>query len=159
MKTIIINTGKQTLLDDDTYNYANQWKWYEVSGYARREYRIFNKTYRVALHHVVLGIVGEATGTLEVDHVNGNRLDNRKENLRIVHKAENQRNAGLRSDNTSGYKGVTLDKQTGHWKAQCYRRNKRIHIGSFNTAKEAALAYNKVASKEFGVYARLNKIN
>lgn len=82
-----------------------------------------------------------------LDHVNGDRTDNRIDNLRIATKSQN--NANNKRINPNGYRGVTFQK--GKWKAQC-----RGHIGVFSKIEDAAKAYDKKAKEVFGEFARLN---
>ena len=90
----------------------------------------------------------------EIDHVNGDRLDNRFCNLRQATRTQNGRNLGMKKNNTSGYRGVTWDAQSQRWKAQITVNRKQIHIGLFDTPKEAHVAYCKAAVFYFGEFAR-----
>jgi len=91
-----------------------------------------------------------------VDHINGNTLDNRKNNLRICSRTENSRNTKLSKNNSTGYKGVTYYKRDGKYVAKITVDRKRIHIGYFTTLIEAATAYDLMARKHFGEYANIN---
>lgn len=90
-----------------------------------------------------------------VDHINNNKLDNRKENLRICINSNNAKNKKQFSGN---YKGVYWSKKQKKWVAQITKNKKCKHIGSFEFEKDAALAYNREAKKLHGKYAFLNKI-
>ncbi len=94
----------------------------------------------------------------QVDHINGNPLDNRRENLRICENAENNRNKGLTKASTSGYKGVSLYKRSGTWRAYIVTNYKQKHLGTFDNPIDAAKAYNVAAIKFHGEFARLNDI-
>ena len=97
---------------------------------------------------------------MEVDHINGDTLDNRRCNLRLVTKSQNQRNKGKCRTNTSGFKGVTPDGN-GRWRFQITvgpNRERIEHIG-YATAELASLAYDCVAIAHFGVHARPNIIS
>lgn len=94
-----------------------------------------------------------------VDHINGNTKDNRRYNLRITDALGNARNHGLNKNNTSGYKGVSLDKSKNLYRAYITVNWKHISLGHFKKATDAALAYNKAAIKYFGEFARINVIN
>ena len=97
-------------------------------------------------------------GFKQVDHINGDRLDNRVENLRGCNNEENNRNKGPNKKNKSGYKGVHFNKSTGKWIAQITVNYKCKHLGSFNTAEEATLAYNKAAREFHGEFAFQNEV-
>lgn len=89
-----------------------------------------------------------------IDHVNGNSLDNRIENLREANQSLNIANSILSKANTSGYKGVVWRKDTNKWAAQITKNRKNYSLGSFENIEDAANAY-KIASKNmFGEFAR-----
>lgn len=92
----------------------------------------------------------------EIDHINGDKTDNRLDNLRLADRSQNCRNAGIRKDNTSGFKGVTFRRSTGKWISQIAADGRRIHIGVFHSAVDAAKAYDARAAELFGPFARLN---
>lgn len=97
-----------------------------------------------------------------VDHINGLRHDNRRENLRLSDYSTNQANRGPSSCNTTGYKGVYFDRTAfGNGKLSCYRadivvRRKRMFLGVYKTPEEAARAYDKAAVQYFGEFAKTN---
>lgn len=91
-----------------------------------------------------------------IDHINGDTLDNRRSNLRIASRLNNQRNMGMPKHNTSGYKGVGYRKDRGKYRAYISLNDETHHIGYFNTAEEAARAYDRAARFYFGQYACLN---
>jgi hypothetical protein len=91
---------------------------------------------------------------MQVDHINGNGLDNRKENLRICSHSENQWNRTKYKNNKSGYKGVFFHSKTGHWEAGIRINGKREYLGVFNTPQEASLAYSRKAIELHGEFAR-----
>jgi hypothetical protein len=95
---------------------------------------------------------------MEVDHINGDPLDNRRANLRVVTHGENLRNQKLRTDSKSGFKGVSFDKDRGTWYAYVNSKKARKFLGRFATALEAAHAYNVAARQLHGEHARLNNI-
>ena len=87
-----------------------------------------------------------------IDHINGVADDNRIVNLRVVSNADNSKNQKIRKTNTSGYKGVSWSKTKLKWQAQCCTDYKAVHLGYFDTPKEASEAYNNYARehhKEF----------
>ena len=160
MKKIDISTKKYpdifALVDDEDYERINRWKWYSnKAGYAVREVkkgRFIKLTLR--MHREILRYVGEK----EVDHINNNKLDNQKINLRLCTHVENLMNKIKQSNNTSGYKGVSLHKKTGLWVAQLRYNGKRKLTKYFRNKEDAARAYNKSALENFGEFAHLNII-
>lgn len=90
----------------------------------------------------------------KIDHINGIRDDNRILNLRICNDFENARNVGLRSDNTSGHKGVSYFKQTNKWKAYASLNKKIIHLGFYKHIEDAAKAYEDFTRKHYGEFFR-----
>ena len=96
---------------------------------------------------------------LVVDHINCDHTDNRRSNLRICTHAQNLLNQKPAKSSAVGYKGVSFDKdgRKNPYRAKIALKTKQITIGSFETAKEAALAYDRVASKLHGEYAKTNR--
>jgi len=97
-------------------------------------------------------------GNFKYDHINRNRLDYRKENLRPCNKSQNMANSKISKRNSSGYKGVSFDPSRNNWRAVICKRGKYITIGRYNTKEEAAEAYNLKAKELFGKFANLNVI-
>lgn len=95
---------------------------------------------------------------LYVDHINGNKLDNRRENLRIVTKSQNQMNAKkpFRNKKTSKYKGVYWVRQHGAFHAKIKINGKNIYLGCSQNDRDAAMLYDAAAMKYFGEYAKPN---
>lgn len=99
-----------------------------------------------------------ATGqwpAVQIDHINGDRADNRFVNLREATNAENQRNSKRRSDNTSGFKGVHWRRHTGKWLAQIGHNGRLVYLGLFPTAKMAHAAYCEAARRLHGQFAKV----
>lgn len=90
----------------------------------------------------------------DLDHINGNRSDNRIANLRPASRSQNNANAKLRSDNKSGSKGVSWDAGRNRWHAQIRAHGKQHHLGRFHSKEEAQAAYATAAKRMFGEYAR-----
>lgn len=102
-------------------------------------------------HHLAWVVMTGEWPTSIVDHANRVRNDNRWCNLRCATPADNARNASLRRDNTSGFKGVCAAR--GKWKASITLDGKLKHLGYYPTPEEAGAAYMKAANENFGVFA------
>lgn len=158
MKEIQLSRGLFALVDDEDYSVLINWKWYADSArntfYAKRS--IHNPTGKGTtqkMHRLILGITDPK---IQVDHIDGNGLNNQRSNLRICQQGENSRNRKGNKSATSKYKGVFLHSKNKNWNAQIRCGSKKIHIGAFNTEDEAALAYNEAAIKHHGAFAKLN---
>lgn len=162
MKEIKLTRNKTAIVDDEDFDFLNQFTWqYATRGCATRTVRYgkreYNKKVCIKMHRLIMGITDLE---MKVDHINNNPLDNRKENLRICTQAENSRNQSISRVNTSGYKGVIFDKRplSKPWVAQIRALGKYRKIGYFITKEEAANAYNEAAITYFGKFAKLNDV-
>lgn len=143
----------EILLDPED---AHLWSlpWYIGStGYIRRGFWRDGRMQCELLHRRI----AEAQPGQEVDHINGNPLDNRRCNLRVCSHMENVKNRGPSRNNTSGFKGVYYDARRGTFRADIRADRKKYSLGSFATAVEAAEAYNAAALKYHRDFARLNR--
>jgi hypothetical protein len=91
-----------------------------------------------------------------IDHVDRDKLNNTRENLRLCTQQQNSWNSSIKSTNTSGYKGVSYNKRLRKFESYIVYSGKRKVLGNFNSAEEASVAYNKAAESFFGEYANLN---
>jgi hypothetical protein len=151
-RTIPLTRGQVAIVDAADYEWLNQWKWYaEWGGYAVRTH--WSKTkpqFCVRMHRAILGL--ESGDPRRIDHINGNRIDNRRANLRIATAQQNAHNARISSRNTSGFKGAHRDRKW--WKAQIRINGKNKNLGYFASPEEAHAAYRQAAIKAFGEFAR-----
>ena len=92
----------------------------------------------------------------EVDHINGDKLDCRRANLRLAVRSENMFNRGKAKHNTSGFKGVHFCRQTGKWRGECRAFNRRHKTRRYETPEAAARAYDDLARRLHGKFARVN---
>lgn len=152
MKSLKLSQGKNTIVDDFDYEYLSKFKWCITNnGYAGRNCGESRK--RLLMHRE---IVKPPLG-MDIDHINGNKLDNRRSNLRIATRSENMRNSKKRIDNSSGFKGVVFYKRDKNWRAYIKINYKQIHLGYFDTAMKAARAYDNAAILYSGIFAKTNE--
>lgn len=149
-----LSDGSFAKIDKDDKHIADRWNWsINDKGYAYRgKSKGDGKAKNISLHREILGAKESET----VDHINGDRRDNRKKNLRLVSMDQNAINRKLSSRNKSGFKGVSFRKDTGKWRACISKNGVLIRIGNYETKEQAARAYDKKAIKLHGEYAVLN---
>lgn len=153
MKFIELTQGQRAIVDDKTYDALSSFKWYAAKrGYTFYAQRVFGGRI-LHMHRLIMNPEKEN----EVDHINGNGLDNRRENLRVVARSQNQWNRGRQKNNKSGYKGVGCFPK-GSWTARIKAHGKTMYLGRFLDKKDAARAYNNAAIKYHGKFAKLNII-
>jgi hypothetical protein len=118
-------------------------------------YRVTIAGRKLLAHRIAwLLVAGKDPGDQQIDHIDGNRLNNRFLNLRLASNAQNQWNKPRSKNNTSGYKGVSFHKARQRWVAQVYSNGKRFFAGYHDTPELAHLAYRKTAAELHGDFAR-----
>lgn len=160
MKTINLNNGYYTIVDDDDFEKIKHYHWYAYKrGKARNVYAVRhdtpeNKRRLIFMHHMIC----KRKEGFVIDHIDGNSLNNTKVNLRVCLDKENAMNRKIYINNKSGYKGVYWDKTARKWRACIRVHGKLINIGYFNCLIKAAKSYNDFASSLHGKFARLNEV-
>lgn len=151
MKQIPLTKGLFALVDDIDFEWLNQWKWYfDPDGYALRTIWKIDHYERIRMHRLIMN----TPKGMETDHINLNRLDNRKCNLRICTRAQNAANRLAQRNSSSGIKGVRKRKDCNTWESSIQFNRKSIHIGDFDSEKQATEAYYKKAIELYGEFAR-----
>lgn len=149
MIRIELTQGKTAIIDDNDFDLVSKYKWYFNKGYAASSSMFSKKIY---MHRVV---ANPPVG-FQVDHINGNKLDNRKENLRCCTVKQNTQNVRKHKDNTSGYKGVILHKPNNKYTVRIMENGKFAFFGYYSDPIEAAKVYDREAKRIFGEFASLN---
>ena len=152
MKKIPLTQGKYAIVDNADFSLLNQFKWCLLHTYAARTKYKPKKT--VLLHRVILN---NPVG-MEIDHINGDGLDNRRKNLRIVSHQQNLFNRRSNKNSSSVYRGVSWSKSNNKWHAFIQKNGVLFHLGHYSSEREAAMVYNKKAKELFGEFARLNPV-
>lgn len=156
MKTIPLNKGKHTLVDDDTYEWISQWKWFcSSAGYAFRNERYGEGRRRTIFMHREIMKTPKGMCT---DHINHDVLDNQKDNLRICTKRQNNFHRLRKSPKVdTPYRGVYF-RYGSRYHARIKVKGKALFLGSFDRSEDAARCYNLAAKQHFGEFAVLNDI-
>jgi len=163
MEKIKLSQGKFALVDDEDYEWLSQWEWCyhprtknKELGYAVRSQKRINgeRGSLIRMHRVILNTPEDR----EADHINGDGLDNQRNNLRICTNGQNQQNQHALQGGASKFKGVCWSKSNKKWVSYITKDQKRTHLGYFNIEEDAAKSYNKAAIELFGEFARLNEI-
>lgn len=156
---IKLTQGKFTTVGPRDYKYLSQWKWYydksRPGGYAVRTDNL-NKR-KIYMYRAILERMG-CKNFAQTDHIDQDKLNNYRSNLRPATARQNSCNCGKQKSNTSGYIGVSWYKWRKKWRAYIYVNGKQKFLGYFEDIKDAARAYNKAALKYHGEFAVLNKV-
>ena len=156
MREIPLSSGFVALVDDEDYERVAQYPWFRDPNrnttYAKT--RQIPGRGKTAMHRFIL----DAPPDLQVDHINGDGLDNRRSNLRLCTHAENRRNRANSQIPKSGYRGVAMlnTKQGIRYRPGIYHNGKRIYFGSYRCPIEAARARDEMARQIYGEFAVLN---
>ena len=153
MGVIKLSKGMVAIVDDADFEWLNKLKWqYHYRGYAYSATYLgggrANPKYKKLWMH---RLVTDCPEDKIVDHINRDKLDNRRSNLRTCTQSQNQMNSKIRESNTSGYRGV--NKQGERWMARIRMNGKRLFLGLFDTPQEASKVYELAAKKHYGEFA------
>ena len=136
-KEIRLSNGDKVKVDMDDYDYLMQWRWkLHPQGYAARTSSRCGKWITILMHM----LINNTPDGLETDHINNNKLDNRKCNLRSVTRSTNEHNNPEAIYNTSGVKGVCWDGSRQKWMSRINVNGKAYYVGRFNVFDEAVRA-------------------
>lgn len=139
------HNDKFVIVDDVDFEWANSQKWYlHQKGYA-----LNSKHFR--MHR----LINQTPKGLQTDHENGNKLDNRRGNLRTCNNSENHYNIKRMSNNTSGHKGISWSKAAKKWHAYINKDGKRTYLGIFDDKQEAIRVYRAAAKKKHGQFVNI----
>ncbi len=155
MQIISLTKDQVALVDDDDFERLSQYEWAAIKSSTSHTY--YATTYggagrALSMHRLIM----DAPDGVQVDHKDGNGLNNTKANLRFATHAENMRNRRLSRSNKVGLKGVSRQKNAATFRAQIKFEGVRHHLGNFRDAQDAARAYNKAALRLHGEFARIN---
>lgn len=163
-REIALTHGFVSLVDDEDYGKVSQFDWHAKRGSTRRavwyaavslykeDAEKIGKRF-MRMHQLILGF---PEIPLVVDHINGDGLDNRRQNLRLADRSQNCMNCSPLKNCSSKFKGVGWHKRVGKWQARICAYGKSRYVGHFSDEIEAALAYDREAINLHGEYAVLN---
>ncbi len=151
MKKIKLTQGKFALVDDEDFDFLNQWNWYAHKE-RKRFYAIsWIESKKAKMHRILLGLTD---AKVQCDHKDGNGLNNQRNNLREATSSQQGMNKIKKGNTKSKYKGIAWRNDRNTWKARIGKKD----LGCFKTEEEAALAYNNAAKICFGEFAKLNQV-
>lgn len=164
MKKIELTQGQFALVDDEDFEYLNQWKWCIVPRkYTSYVYRaVYGEkgpmTRRgIYMHRLLLDPFNELPYNIKTDHIDGNGLNNQRNNLRISSDCENHHNRRKGNNHTySKYKGVSFYKNSNKWCAKICCNGFKLNLGCFDSEILAAEIYDQKARELHGKFAKLN---
>lgn len=151
-KRIFARNGEMIIVDDEDFEYLRQWRWYiNAQGYAVG-YKDWNKEKKslVRMHR----IINRTPSGLLTDHINGNKLDNRRNNLRNANRSQNACNSRPRSNSTN-HKGVSWDGKNKRWRVQIGLNGKNYVFGRYEEITDAIKVANKKRLELHGEFARI----
>lgn len=153
---IWLTQGQFTLVDDEDYESISKHKWYAQKD--RNAYYAVRRDgkRRRKMHRQIIGLPYDDIRI--PDHIDHNGLNNQRYNLRIATRSQNSANRRSRKNATSKYLGVSIDRLDKSWQVHVVKEGVQTYVGVFKNEVDAAIAYNKAASRIHGEFAHLNKI-
>lgn len=157
MKIIKAYHGQEIMIDDENFDFLNQFVWKVIK--KMKTYKDVQSTHFGKIVRMSRLIMKITDPKIFIDHIDGNTFNNQKSNLRLATPSQNSRNIGKRKGNyTSKYKGVNWNKVKNKWDSRIATDHGRVHVGYFDNEIDAAKAWNNAAVKYHKEFARLNVI-
>jgi hypothetical protein len=162
-RIIPLTQGMYATVDDEDFEWLSamgKWTAYACNSDTTIKYYAYKRAPKkdggknIGMHR----LIANAPYDMEVDHIDGNSLNNFRSNLRLASHTQNQRNIGITRSNKSGYKGVSFDGWSGKFVARIKTGNGYKNLGRFTFAIDAAGEYNRAAIKFHGEFARINNL-
>ena len=154
------NTNEEFYFDLEDYDKIKDYCWYEAGNhYIETNSYVGDKKHNLKLHRLIMMGNGFEILNLDIDHIDRNKKNNKKDNLRICSHQKNTINTGIKSNNTSGIVGVSWRKDRNKWKAEINVENKYIYLGMFSNFDDAVRTRKEAEEKYFGEYFDHNSIN
>jgi hypothetical protein len=151
---VTLTKGFGAIIDAEDVDIVISYNWQtggnERCRYAQRGIRFQGSRSTQMMHRLIM----PTSAGLMIDHIDGNGLNNKKSNLRIVNNAQNQMNQSMRSNNRSGFKGVSFASGSKKWKAQIEHNGSVEYLGLFQSAQLASAAYEAAAAELHGEFRR-----
>lgn len=157
MKEIPLTHGAVALVDDADYELLSQWRWHvSTNGYARAMIKDAGAFRGVYMHRLIMGMAKE--DKRQIDHVDRQKTNNQRSNLRICTHRQNHYNIGVRRDNAVGLKGVSWSASNRKWVSSIKVDGEQKWLGSFETPEQAHAAYRSAAVEYHGEFVNLSNV-
>lgn len=158
MKLIPLTKGRFALVDDSDYAWLSSFRWcYSSDGYAVNYYRDdYGRSRKRSMHRLLMAAILKqfVPPELQVDHINHNRIDNQRQNLRLATRSQNQAYKMLQANNSTGYKGVIWSKN--RWEVRIRYQGRKLYLGRYDDPIQAASVYDGSARLLYQEFAGLN---